>query len=36
MVAKIRDNELKCLLEAVISVMEQIKIIRGEEQQKEW
>lgn len=31
MVVKIRDNELKCLLAAVISVLNQIKIIRSEE-----
>lgn len=29
---KIRDNELKCLLAAVISVINQIKITRSEEQ----
>lgn len=32
---KIRDNELKCLLAAVISVINPIKIIKSEEQTKE-
>lgn len=31
---KIRDNELKCPLAAVISVINLIKIIRGEEQKR--
>lgn len=35
MIVKIRDNELKCLLAAVISVSDQKKIIKSEEQEKE-
>ena len=35
MIVKIRDNELKCLLAAVISVSDQMKIIKSEEQKKE-
>ena len=35
MIVKIRDNELKCLLAAVISVSDQKKIIKSEEQDKE-
>lgn len=31
---KMRDNELKCPLAAVISVINLIKIIRGEEQKR--
>lgn len=35
MVVKMRYNELKWLLAAVISVINQIKIVRSEEQKKE-
>lgn len=35
MIVKIRDNELKCLLAAVIRVSDQMKIIKSEEQKKE-
>lgn len=35
MIVKIRDNELKCLLAAVIRVSDQMNIIKSEEQKKE-
>lgn len=35
LIVKIRGNEFKCLLAAVISVSDQMKIIKSEEQKKE-
>jgi hypothetical protein len=33
---KIRDNELNCVLAAIISVINLIKIIRSKEQREVW